>query len=328
MSTAAPETQLVAIPKETALSVFTTDKAMDPFLARIRQELDAFVPDISTTKGRKAVASMAYSVAQSKTYLDGVGKALADEQKKIPKKIDACRKRVRDTLDQWRDEVRKPLTDWELAEEARLTRHCDAIAILNSLPQSANGQTSAWIAESLSEVEAVIIGPHCDEFEAEYARAKDAARLALTLELEKAKTREAEAVELARLRAESEARERADRDEAIRRDAAAEATRLAEAEAQRRIDAEIAAANAAREEAEAATRRATETEARLKQEAEDQKAHEAAEARKREADTNHRAAINRAAVSAFVAGGMTQEAAKLAVQLIAKKTIPAITITY
>lgn len=328
MSTATPDTQLIAIPKETALSVFTTDKAMDPFLARIRQELDAFVPDITTAKGRKAVASMAYSVAQSKTYLDGVGKALADEQKEIPKKIDACRKRVRDTLDQWRDDVRKPLTDWELAEEARLTQHRNAIAILNSLPQAANGQASAWIAESLSEVEAVVIGPHCDEFEAEYARAKDAARTALTSELDKAKTREAEAVELARLRAESEARERDDRDETIRRDAAAEATRLAEADAQRRIDAEIAAANAAREEAEAATRLAAETEARLKQEAEDQKAHEAAEARKREADTNHRAAINRAAVSAFVAGGMTQEAAKLAVQLIAKKTIPAVTITY
>ena len=39
-------------------------------------------------------------------------------------------------------------------------------------------------------------------------------------------------------------------------------------------------------------------------------------------------AINRAALDAFVAGGMTEECAKLAVTLIAKKAIPAVSITY
>ncbi len=37
---------------------------------------------------------------------------------------------------------------------------------------------------------------------------------------------------------------------------------------------------------------------------------------------------NRAALDAFVTGGMTEECAKLAVTLIAKKAIPAVSITY
>lgn len=48
----------------------------------------------------------------------------------------------------------------------------------------------------------------------------------------------------------------------------------------------------------------------------------------READKAHKARINRAALDAFVAGGMTEECAKQAITLIAKRQIPAIAITY
>ncbi|EES5368095.1 cell envelope biogenesis protein TolA, partial [Escherichia coli] len=36
----------------------------------------SFVPDITTAKGRKEIAYLAYKVAQTKTYLDGLGKDL------------------------------------------------------------------------------------------------------------------------------------------------------------------------------------------------------------------------------------------------------------
>ena len=55
---------------------------------------------------------------------------------------------------------------------------------------------------------------------------------------------------------------------------------------------------------------------------------EAKEAKRREADKAHKTAINRAALDAFMAGGMTEECAKLAVTLIAKKAIPAVSISY
>lgn len=55
---------------------------------------------------------------------------------------------------------------------------------------------------------------------------------------------------------------------------------------------------------------------------------EAKEAERRERDKAHKTAINRAALDAFVQGGMTEECAKLAVTLIAKKSIPAVSISY
>ncbi|EGT6367902.1 cell envelope biogenesis protein TolA, partial [Escherichia coli] len=54
----------------------------------------SFVPDITTAKGRKEIAYLAYKVAQTKTYLDGLGKDLVAELKEIPKLIDANRKTV------------------------------------------------------------------------------------------------------------------------------------------------------------------------------------------------------------------------------------------
>jgi len=52
------------------------------------------------------------------------------------------------------------------------------------------------------------------------------------------------------------------------------------------------------------------------------------QAEAREADKAHKARINRAALDAFVAGGMTEECAKQAITLIAQRKIPAIAITY
>lgn len=116
--------ELIALPEpESALAVFGKPQGLDPYLAKIKEELDSFVPDVSTKKGRDAIASIAYKVAQSKTALDNIGKDLVAELKDVPKKIDAERKRMRDLLDQWKDEVRKPLTDWEDAEEARKAAH-------------------------------------------------------------------------------------------------------------------------------------------------------------------------------------------------------------
>ncbi|MNJ68992.1 hypothetical protein D3C77_652900 [compost metagenome] len=48
----------------------------------------------------------------------------------------------------------------------------------------------------------------------------------------------------------------------------------------------------------------------------------------READKAHKTKINRAALEAFVAGGMTEECAKQAITLIALRKIPNISIQY
>ncbi|MCF5179601.1 hypothetical protein GIV96_11005 [Pseudomonas syringae] len=61
---------------------------------------------------------------------------------------------------------------------------------------------------------------------------------------------------------------------------------------------------------------------------EDAKAEELRQQKDREDDKAHKASINRAALEAFIAGGMPEDCARKAVTLIAQRKIPAITIAY
>jgi len=333
-------TDLVAIPEDRALIVFTQDGAIDPLLQRIRAELDAFKADISTASGRKAVASMAYKVAQSKSRIDDAGKKLVAQQKEIPNKIDATRKRVRDTLDKWRDEVRKPLTDWEAEEDERIERIKSSMSELQGVIDDQSDRSSEIIRERLGEVEREAI---TEQFYAEFtgaaAELKDKAIAALRVALERAQKREAEQVELARLRAAEAERKQKERDDQIAREAAERAKRDAEAKAEAARKAAEDATRRAREaaerrelelklQAEQAERRAAEAEAKAKREAEQKATAEKAEAARREADKAHRATINKAALDALVADGIAEDTAKAVITLIAKKGVPHVSINY
>lgn len=103
----------IVIPTANKLAAFTAEKGLDPYLKIIKDEVDSFVPDLTTAKGRKAIASLAAQVRSSKVALDKSGKTLVDELKKQPKLVDAERKRMRDRCDELAIEARKPLTDWE-----------------------------------------------------------------------------------------------------------------------------------------------------------------------------------------------------------------------
>lgn len=327
------QTELVTIPPQTALQVFTTDGALDPFLARVRQEIDAFTADVTTAKGRKAIAAMAYKVSQTKTYLESVGKALAAEQKLIPGKIDASRARMRGRLDEWRDEVRKPLTEWEMAEEARVFRHRSAIAELYGLPKSVT--SAEEIAAAIATTETFVIGPALEEFTAEYAMAKDTALREMREKLTERRRLDAEQAERERVRREAEASAAREREERIRAEAVAAERARAEREAleardmaEREAEAQRQRVRAEAARAEAAERRAAETEARLRREADEKREREAAEATRREADTRRRRKVNREAVAALVAGGITEDVATLAVTMIARRAVPHVAITY
>jgi colicin import membrane protein len=343
-------------PSETALQVYSAPQGLAPYLAKIKEEIDAFVPDVSSKKGRDAIASIAYKVAKGKTALDNIGKDLVAELKDVPKKIDAERKRMRDLLDQWKDEVRAPLTAWEEAEEARQGRHRTGIELIQQAAATHDFSAST-LRMTLAGIESMTINGSWEEFEAEAHRAKaqtlDAIKTAITAR----EKMEAEQAELLRLREESAAREQKDREERIAREASEQAQRVADAkanaerEATARREADVAAAaerrelelklqaeRAEREKSEAqqreakaiadAEQKAAEAVAAEKRRVAAQAESEAKEAERRERDKAHKTAINRAALDAFVAGGMTEECAKQAVTLIAKKSIPAVSITY
>lgn len=110
-------TDLVVIEKANALAVFKSADQIEEILAKVEREVMSFVPDVTTAKGRKEIASLAYRVSQTKSYLDGLGKDLVADLKEIPKLIDANRKTVRDRLDALRDKARQPFTEWEEEQE-------------------------------------------------------------------------------------------------------------------------------------------------------------------------------------------------------------------
>lgn len=126
---------LVVIEKSNAMAIFTSNDQLDPLIEAIEKEARSLVPDVTTKKGRDAIASMAHKVARSKTYIDNAGKDLVAELKALPKQIDESRRVVRERLDALKDEVRRPLTEWEAeqerikAEEAMLALHVEALAM-------------------------------------------------------------------------------------------------------------------------------------------------------------------------------------------------------
>ena len=205
-------TEIAVVPeKENALAVFTTANGLDPYLAKIREEIDGFTPDTSTKKGRDAIASIAYKVARSKTALDNVGKELVADLKDVPKKIDAERKRVRDTLDSWQEEVRRPLNEWQAAEDARVDRHNDGIEWFRLRADENSDLDAEELNASIAEVEARIVDESWQEFEAEAHRIKARALESLKSALAARIKADNEAAELVRLRQEAEARAEADR---------------------------------------------------------------------------------------------------------------------
>ncbi|WP_236175952.1 hypothetical protein [Pseudomonas pseudonitroreducens] len=349
-------TEIALVPKENALQVYSAENGLDPYLQKIRTEIDSFVPDVSTRKGREAIASIAYKVARSKTALDGVGKDLVAELKEVPKKIDAERKRMRDLLDSWQAEVRKPLTEWEEAEAARVARHQGEIDKIN-LRLECRDLDSAELKTNIAWLEGLAISEAWEEFEAEAARAKDKALIALREALVAREKFEAEQAELERLRAEAAAREQADREARIAQEAAERARREAEerdrayrenvarqaAEAQaaaerRELELKLQAEHAEREKVEAQRRaeqaerdaqaRAEAAAAAERQRQADEQARIEREAAAREADKAHKKAINNEALAALIAGGMPEECAKQAITLIAQRKVPHITINY
>lgn len=346
----------VVPPKETALQVFQQPNGLEPYLQKIRAEIDAFVPDVSTRKGREEIASIAHRVARSKTALDGVGKELVAELKEIPKKIDAERKRVRDTLDAWRDEVRAPLNEWEAAEEARKAKHQGAIEQIN-LRLECRDLDSTELRQNIEWLEAMTIDESWEEFEPEALRAKDKALAALRDALAARQKYEAEQAELEELRRKQAEQEQKDREAAIAREAEERARREAEQQAQaereaaakreaeakaaaerRELELKLQAEQSAKRELEAQQRaeqaeRDAEAKAQAAAAAErqrqaDEQARIEAETKAREADIAHKTAVLTSIKESFMQAGITEGQAKAIINMIRKGDVPSVSIQY
>lgn len=307
-------TELIVVEPASVQDVFTKIEKLDPILAQIKAKASSIVPDTSTAKGRAEIKSLAYQVTRTKTYLDGLGKDLVSDMKKLPAIVDASRKKVRDELDALAEQVRKPLTDWE-AEQERLAAEQRALEEAEAMAKrlEADWELALLMNEKFDRDKA-----DAQEREAREARereeriaaaAKEAAERAAAAEIEDAKRRE------------REAREAAERAEQARKDAEARAERDRIESEQR---AELARKDAAHRE-EFARQNAIEQE---RKRAEEQRQQEEAERRKREADTAHRAEVNRAVLADLIAAGLNADQAKAVICAIVKNKVRHTAITY
>ena len=225
--------------------VLTDPEALEAVLSHMQLELEAFVPDTGTDKGRRAIASFAHKFSKSKTAIDDAGKELNSTLRAQIDAVDEVRRRIRGKFDELRDAARKPLDDWEAAQAAR----AEAVKVIEAAISKRVG-----VLDTAADVKLMIDGLSALEIDADVIGQEDADALAekrldavneMVAVYERLRRAEEDAAELARVRAENERLQ-----EIARQNAAAELTRQQEEQDR--------AANEARqaEEAAAAQRRA------------------------------------------------------------------------
>ncbi|AIL78549.1 hypothetical protein PTV76_003215 [Acinetobacter baumannii] len=341
--------ELQVLEQNVIVAAFGKENGIQELFNRMAEQARSIVPDVSTKKGRDAIASQAYKVSKSKTAVDNHGKDLVAGIKAQAAVIDRDRKAWRDQCDALRDEIRKPLDEWEKAEEDRIQSIKDRISNFDA-GRVDTFSTSDLIQTIISEVEATAIDESFAEFANEAAIKKDAALSSYKKSLEIALKREAEQVELERLRKSEQERLQREHEERIAHEAAErarlEAERKAKEEAERvEREKQEAVAKAEREKREAAER-----EARLvaEKEAAELRAQHAAEAERkrieaeqaakleaerkaeeaRQANQAHRKKICNEALKGLLALGIDEAKGKEILQAINKGLVPHVSIKF
>src|ERR1700722_11729708 len=135
-------------------------------LARLELEVRSRAAslDISTESGRKAIASLAYQVARSKTALDEAGEKWGEDLRRQKEAIDSERRKVRGRCDLLKEEVRKPLTDWENGEKTRVATHEQCLQTLRSFSVFDVDPTIGDIEMAMSAVKLSYEGHSWEEF--------------------------------------------------------------------------------------------------------------------------------------------------------------------
>lgn len=341
-------TDLVVIEKQNAMAVFTTKEQLDPIIEAIEKEARSLVPDVSTRKGRDAIASMAHKVARSKTYIDNAGKDLVAELKALPKQIDESRRIVRERLEALKDEVRRPLTEWESeqerikAEEAMNAMHAEALEMNIKFDQELTAKFEAdhemallmnkdidrEANEKAAEAERQRVA-HEEELKRQAAeKAKREADEKAAAEIAAAQKREADAI-AAKAQAEllaKQTQERAEREAKEAQERTAKLAQEAREQAEREKQEAIAAEQRKAQEAADKVRREAEAKEAARLAEENRKADELA---KREADVKHRKTVGTNIVNALTSNtSLTREQAIEVLTALKDDLIPCAKIHY
>ena len=210
---------------------------------------------------------MAHKVSKSKAELVRLANATTEEWRKSTRAVVAERTELERRMDELKDRVRQPLTDYEAAERERVAGHEAALASITENPSAAREESSVELAARL----AVLRSWPARDWQEFHQRAAET----LEAEIERAERRheiavkrEADAAELARLRAQAAeaarveaARVQAEHEARIAQEAAEQARKAAVREAAEALNRAEQERLSIEREAQAAEERAAKAEA-------------------------------------------------------------------
>jgi hypothetical protein len=299
---------------ETMLAPFSPVRAA---IEAAKAENAAKVFDLTTSTGEKEARSHIYSLRRMKGEIARVHKDTKAEVLAAGRRIDAVAKELTGHVEEMIDVHQKPLDELEAREAARKAAHEARLAELQLNPLEVFAD-AATVQAVIDRVNAIVVDDTWQEYQPQAATLQQATLRTLEQRHAALVKAEAEAAELARLRAEAaerdaklkaeqSAREQAEREARIAAQAAEDARRKAEQEAADKLRAEKEAAEKAlaaerektaraERDAEQAKRKAAEAEVARERKA---KAEAAAE-EERAANTRHRNAVKRKAVEAIM----------------------------
>jgi hypothetical protein len=336
--------QGVNVEKAAYMAAFSQAGGLQSIIDQITQQAheQAKGLDASTAANRKKLASIAYSVAQAKTGIDGEGKDLVSEAKAKIKVVDDNRKAVRDKLDTLRDTIRQPVTDYEQAEQERLAAIQAVLDQLDTLASANDSDGQRLSAEQLhmrKHQAADLAKNDYGDMAADVAAKAESTLKYLDTAIAAAEEYEQQQAEIERMRTEQAAREQADYEAKIAAEAAEKARAEAEAKAKAereaseraRIEAQLKAEQAERDKQAAIDRAEAEKQAavqaeRLRIEAEAAQA-EKAEA-ERAANVENQRKVNRTVMAVMLECGIEEEAAKAFLIKVIQGKVPHLKITY
>lgn len=348
-------TEVTSLP---SLPAAYTAESLEDLFAKVKDEVEAHVPDIETVEGRKHIKSLAAKISSSKTAIDKQMRDYLREIKALPKVVEKNARESVERFDALRDATLKPLNDAQAHQDAIISRMDEIVRLC-----SQDGLQSDTVRLLVDEVSAVDVETTFWPELIKKAKASvEGAMSATTATLSRLIESEKQAAELERLRKEAEENARRERDRLIAEEAArkaqeeerrraeqrvleeqrkAEESRLsqlkAEQDARLAEQARIEAEEQHKREAELAEQQAKERERvaveNAKKQAEEHQAlalkRQKEEEEKRAADKAHRVAINRAALADLIAqASLTEEQAKAVITAVAKGLVANMKVIY
>lgn len=109
-----PSGDLLEMDEKQVGELLLSKGGINHILLEIERLSKGFYLTVKTEQGRKDIKSLAYKIARSKTFIDGVGKQVTAEWQKKVRAVNAERNYAKQFLDDLKKSVRAPLDEWEM----------------------------------------------------------------------------------------------------------------------------------------------------------------------------------------------------------------------